>query len=61
MTRDARLVHELEQMGAALRDLAPIMARMRDNLMAEGYTRAEAVEGSFRILEKLLEMESRER
>lgn len=54
VTRDARIVHELEQMGAALADLAPVMARMRDLLIEEGYTRDEAVEGSFRVLETLL-------
>lgn len=50
----ARIVHELEQMEAALVDLAPLMATMRDELMLSGYSREEAVEGSFRVLEALM-------
>lgn len=60
MPGDARLIHELEQMEAALRDLAPVMASMRDILMENGYTREEAVDGSFRVMEVLLEEAQRD-
>lgn len=60
MAGDARLIHELEQMEAALRDLAPVMGTMRDILMENGYTREEAVEGSFRVMEVLLSEAQRE-
>lgn len=43
----ARLVHEAEQFAAAIGDLAPVLAPLmgahRDNLIAEGFTREEAV------------------
>lgn len=54
-----RILHEIEQLGAALRDLAPVMASLRDALIEEGYSRKEAVEGSFRVLDILLERAAR--
>lgn len=39
-----RVIHELEQLGALLRQLAPVLGAFRDNLIDSGYTREEAVE-----------------
>lgn len=54
VTEDARIVHELEQFVSGMRDLAPILAETRDILIENGYSREEAVEGSFRVLEVVL-------
>ena len=56
----ARLVHEVEQLDAALRDLTPVVGRMRERLMEEGFEREEAVDGAFRVLETVIETANRE-
>lgn len=38
-----RIIHELEQLGALLKDMAPLLGAFRDNLIEAGYTREEAV------------------
>lgn len=50
-----RVTHELDQFRALMGDLAPVLASVRDRLQEEGYRREEAVEGSFRVLEVLVE------
>ena len=40
---DPRMTHALDQFGAALRDVAPVMARFAEDLQDAGFNRAEAV------------------
>lgn len=60
MREDARIIHELGQFVSGLRDVAPILAETRDILMENGYSREEAVEGSFRVLDALLRYRERD-
>lgn len=49
----ARLTHELEQMEAALTDLAPIIARFVEELEDEGLARDEAVRCGVALIREL--------
>lgn len=44
MASDPKIIHELEQLTAVLRDMAPMLARFRDGLVEEGFSREEAFE-----------------
>lgn len=37
------MIHEIEQVGSALRDLAPVLSAFTDRLVEEGFSRDEAV------------------
>lgn len=52
----ARIRHEAEQLGATLRDVMPMVATVRDAMLENDYTREEAVEGSYRVLGKLVDV-----
>lgn len=55
MAGRARITHELEQIGAALRDLAPLLSAFADQLEEAGFSREEAVRLSEVALMELMQ------
>lgn len=43
MAADPRFTHDLDQTGAALSEIVPLLESYRETLMAHGFSRAEAM------------------
>lgn len=50
-----RIQHEIEQMGAALRDLSPALASFADRLVEDGFSRPEAIRLTQTLLAELVQ------